>query len=47
MSSIFLSHNRADKIFVRRLAVDLRVAGYVVWIDEAEINIGPQIKSFI
>ena len=40
MSSIFLSHNRADKPFVRRLAQDLQVAGVRVWIDEVEMMIG-------
>lgn len=43
MSSVFLSHNSADKKFVRRLAADLRLAGHVVWIDEAEINIGDSL----
>lgn len=41
MSKVFLSHNHADKPFTRRLANDLRQAGHSVWIDEAEINIGP------
>jgi hypothetical protein len=41
--SIFLSHNRDDKEFVRRLADDLRRAGVTVWVDEAEIRIGDSI----
>lgn len=42
-ASIFLSHNREDKEFVRRLADDLRRAGVRVWVDEAEIRIGESI----
>ena len=43
MSSIFLSHNHADKPFARKLAADLRRSGHNVWIDEAEINIGDSL----
>lgn len=43
MSSIFLSHNHADKPFVRKLAADLRLNGHIVWIDEAEIEIGDSL----
>ncbi|AEJ02602.1 TIR protein [Nitrosomonas sp. Is79A3] len=43
MSSIFLSHSHADKIFAKKLAADLRRAGHGVWIDEAEINIGDSL----
>jgi len=42
-ASIFLSHNRVDKEFVRRLADDLRRAGITVWVDEAEIRLGDSI----
>jgi hypothetical protein len=41
--SIFLSHNREDKEFVRHLADDLRRANVTVWVDEAEIRIGDSI----
>jgi len=41
--SIFLSHTHADKSFARRLAVDLKVAGARVWIDEAEIQVGDSL----
>ncbi len=37
-TSIFLSHNKEDKEFVRRLAQDLRRAGITAWLDEAEIK---------
>jgi hypothetical protein len=47
VSSIFLSHNHADKAFARRLASDLRAAGHIVWIDEAEINIGDSLVEKI
>jgi len=40
MSSVFLSHSHKDKPFARKLAVDLRHAGHIVWIDEAEILVG-------
>ncbi|MCS1383528.1 toll/interleukin-1 receptor domain-containing protein [Lysinibacillus sphaericus] len=43
MSSIFLSHNSADKPFVRKLAKDLQNAGYYVWVDEAEIKLGDSL----
>ncbi|WP_342503850.1 toll/interleukin-1 receptor domain-containing protein [Lysinibacillus sp. FSL L8-0126] len=43
MSSIFLSHNSADKPFVRKLAKDLQKEGYYVWVDEAEIKLGDSL----
>ena len=43
MSTIFLSHSHRDKPFARRLAADLRHAGHMVWIDEAEIQIGDSL----
>ena len=43
MSSVFLSHSHQDKSFARRLASDVRAAGHIVWIDEAEIKIGDSL----
>ena len=43
MSSIFLSHNHADKAFARRVARDLKRAGIRVWFDEAELEIGDSL----
>lgn len=43
LSSIFLSHNSADKPFVRKLAKDLQKEGYYVWVDEAEIKLGDSL----
>ena len=43
MSSIFLSHNSKDKPFVRELAGRLTSEGVVVWLDEAELNIGDSL----
>ena len=43
MSSIFLSHNRFDKPFVRKLTSDLQRLGVRVWFDEAEIQIGDSL----
>jgi hypothetical protein len=47
MTSIFLSHNWADKEFTRRLARDLQKAGARVWLDEAEIKLGESLISKI
>lgn len=43
MSSVFLSHNSNDKPWVRNLADRLTSDGVVVWIDEAELNIGDSL----
>lgn len=42
-SSIFLSHNSADKPFARRLAKDLGNQGVRYWLDEAEIKVGESL----
>lgn len=41
--SVFLSHNHADKPFVRRLAADLDNQGIPYWLDEAEIKVGESL----
>jgi hypothetical protein len=41
--NLFLSHNRADKEFVRRLASDLDTQGLGCWLDEAEIKTGESL----
>jgi len=41
--SVFLSHNKEDKAFVRQLARDLDNHGVKFWLDEAEINIGDSL----
>lgn len=43
MSSVFLSHNSKDKPWVRNLAERLISDGVLVWLDEAEINIGDSL----
>ena len=43
MSSVFLSHNSKDKPFVRKLAGQLTSDGVLVWLDEAELNIGDSL----
>ncbi|MGD9725838.1 MAG: toll/interleukin-1 receptor domain-containing protein [Nitrospiraceae bacterium] len=43
MSSVFLSHNSKDKPWVRELAKRLTQDGVVVWLDEAELNIGESL----
>ena len=41
--SIFLSHNHADKLFVRRLARSLESAGVTTWVDEAVMLVGDSL----
>ena len=41
--SIFLSHNRADKPFVRRVNRELTTKGIQTWLDEAEILPGESL----
>lgn len=43
LPSVFLSHNHADKLFVRRLAADLGNQGIPYWLDEAEIKVGESL----
>ncbi len=43
MSSVFLSHNSKDKPWVKKLAERLTSDGVVVWLDEAELNIGDSL----
>ncbi len=42
-TSVFLSHNYKDKIFVRKLARDLEGHGIRYWLDEAEMKIGDSL----
>jgi len=44
---VFLSHNYADKPFVRKLALDLESHGVKYWLDEAEIKIGESLVQKI
>lgn len=41
--SVFLSHNKEDKPFVRQLARDLDNHGVKFWLDEAEIKVGDSL----
>lgn len=43
MPSVFLSHNSADKPFVRRLSNDLEALNIQTWVDEAEMLIGDSL----
>jgi hypothetical protein len=47
MSSVFLSHNSKDKAWVRDLAKRLTQDGVVVWLDEAELNIGDSLGGLL
>ncbi len=44
---VFLSHNSADKPFVRRLAAELEKRGISCWVDEAEIHYGESLVQKI
>ena len=44
---VFLSHNHADKPFVRQLANDLESHGLAYWLDEAEIKVGESLVQKI
>lgn len=43
MAGVFLSHSRADKKFISRLAVDLAVRGIPVWFDTWEMEAGDRL----
>lgn len=45
--TVFLSHNRGDNRFARRLGERLRQNGVTVWIDEAEIKVGDSLLERI
>jgi len=47
MTSVFLSHNHADKSIARRIANDLRAARVTVWIDEGEMKPGDSLMGEI
>ena len=40
---VFLSHTSTDKVFVRRLAGDLKAHNVGVWLDEWEMRVGDSI----
>ncbi len=44
---VFLSHSKKDKIFIEKLANDLRSCGIDVWYDEWEIPPGESIRKKI
>ncbi len=43
MTSVFISHNRDDKPFARRLSRDLQNQDVRTWLDEAELRIGDSL----
>jgi hypothetical protein len=45
--AVFISHRKADVELATRLAEGIRQAGYQVWLDEWEINIGDSIVERI
>ena len=45
--AVFVSHNSADKPFVRRLAAELQKNGIRCWVDEAEIHHGESLVQKI
>jgi hypothetical protein len=46
-AKVFLSHTKADKEFVRRLAKDLKEYGFPVWLDEWELRVGDSLVGEI
>ena len=44
---VFLSHSKKDKVFIEKLANDLRSCGIDVWYDEWEIPPGESIRKKI
>ncbi len=47
MPGVLISHSSKDKEFVFRLAIDLLGAGFPVWLDAYEMEIGSQIRQRI
>ena len=47
LTSVFLSHNHADKPFVRKLARDLENHDVKCWLDEAEMKVGDSLINKI
>lgn len=45
--SVFVSYSHADRLFVRKLVADLKVAGATAWLDEAEIRVGESLIAKI
>lgn len=43
VTSVFISHNHADKPFARKITQDLSNHGIKCWIDEAEMKIGDSL----
>jgi hypothetical protein len=43
MGRVFLSHNHADKPFVRLLAADVKALGVQIWLDELELKPGDSL----
>ena len=43
----FISHSSRDKPFVRRLAKDLEDAGFGLWVDERELQVGDSVVGGI
>src|SRR5688572_21863802 len=46
-AKVFLSHTSADKVFVRRLAGDLKAHRVGVWLDEWEMRVGDSLTERI
>lgn len=45
--TVFISHRGADADLARKLSEDIRTAGFSVWLDEWEINVGDSIVQQI
>ncbi|ABH00167.1 conserved hypothetical protein (plasmid) [Rhodococcus jostii RHA1] len=47
MGSIFISHSSRDKVFVRRLAMDLVQRDFEIWYDEWNLEVGSRLSNRI
>lgn len=47
MTTVFISHSSTDKPLARRIARDLELAGFGVWLDEWRIRVGEPITQCI
>jgi TIR domain len=45
MPSVFVCHRKADVALVEPIALELRLAGHQVWLDEWEIDVGDSIVA--
>jgi TIR domain len=45
MANVFISHRSVDAALAEKLAIEIRSAGHVVWLDAWEIRIGDEVAE--